>query len=43
MGHPLAHFEFTAGVTDSATPEAKKLFNVLRRSVAGRVKVPAAD
>jgi hypothetical protein len=42
MGHPLAHFEFEAALTDGATPEAKKLLRALRRVVAGRAGVLAA-
>jgi hypothetical protein len=43
MGHPLAHFQFEAALTNGATPEAKKLLTALRRVVAGKVEVPVAD
>jgi hypothetical protein len=43
MGHPLAHFEFEAALTDGATPEAKKLLSALRRVVGGRVEEPVVD
>jgi hypothetical protein len=43
MGHPLAHFEFEAALTDGATPEAEQLLTALRRVVVGKVELPMAN